>query len=88
MYSKKHSDLEVSGQNLTDQFVSVATQVSTSFPEIDLRFSHEEGSDNFQMVAPSISEDVFEFPLGVCSTKELIHETIFAIKEIAQLYDA
>ncbi len=71
-----------------DQFVFLATELSNLFPELDLRFNLQSGTNQLRYRAVAVSKEVFELPLGKRSAQELLHQAIFTIKERARLFDA
>ena len=77
----------VQRQHLTKQFVHFASQVSSFFPELDLRFNLQGNSSTVRYSIPDICQDVFEVTLSG-SLVEHIHEAAFAIKEATGRFDA
>lgn len=75
-------------QNVTDQFVYFASKLSTYFPDLDLRFNLQGGTNRLRYSIPSISKRVYELQLGHEHIENLVHEATFKIKEIAQRFDA
>ena len=73
---------------IRQQFISIASELSNIFPDLDLRFNLQGGSNRLRYVAAAISSEVHELELGDLETQELIFEAIFTLKEVAQLYDA
>ncbi|MCB0361001.1 MAG: hypothetical protein KDD44_15235 [Bdellovibrionales bacterium] len=70
------------------QFISIASELSIQFPDLDLRFNLQSGSNRLRYVAAAVSTEVHEMTLGEIETRELIYEAIFTLKELAQMYDA
>lgn len=73
---------------ITDQFVAVASALNNHFPQLDLRFNLLSGSNVLRYQVASVSRKIFELELGTKSTKQLVHEAIFNLKEVARLFDA
>jgi len=74
--------------DLQKTFVSVAHQLGVLFPDLDLRFSLQSGSETLRFMAADISREVHEVSLVGKSTNEILHQAIFAIKEICGRFDA
>lgn len=73
---------------LSKQFVYLASELSTKFPQLDLRFNYQSESGLFRIMAAACSREIYEFPLGEGSTDDVLYEAIFLIKEVAQIFDA
>ncbi len=74
---------------LTRQFIHFASRLSAYFPELDLRFNLQDGTNTLRYRIPDLSKDVFELDLDpALSIEQLLHEAAFTIKEIAQRFDA
>ena len=69
------------------QFHVLANELSVRFPELDLRFNLQSGTNRLRLKAASVSHEVIELPLGEYETDELLYAAMFRIKEIARLYD-
>ena len=69
------------------KFADMASRLSEQFPQLDLRFNLTEGDEYMRCMLPEVSDEVLEFHLGSDSDR-LLHEAIFAIKEVARLFDA
>ena len=74
--------------DITEQFIDIAQQVSLEFPELDLRFSLQSDSNILRYSAADVSQEVFELELGLEETTNLVYEAIFKVKQVAQLFDA
>jgi len=72
---------------IEDQFVNVASQLNDHFPDLDLRFSLREGSNRLRYQIADISRKNYELELGRTNTRQIVHEAIFNIKQMAQLFD-
>ncbi len=68
-------------------FVAVATELSTRYPELDLRFSREQGSSTFGVTAAEHSDEQFEFTLEMKTADQLIGEVTLEIKQLLRLFD-
>ncbi|MCC6221562.1 MAG: hypothetical protein IT291_10020 [Deltaproteobacteria bacterium] len=75
-------------EEIEDQFIAVAMEISHLFPKLDLRFNLQSGSSKVRYSAPSISAEIFELDLNLGETSALIIEACFKIKEIGRLFDA
>lgn len=75
-------------QDLTNQFIYFASKVSGYFPDLDLRFNLQNGSNLIRYTAPKVSKKVFELALGAESVEELVHSATFALKEATRRFDA
>ncbi len=77
--------------SLTDvfdrKFTEAATQLAFQFPNLDLRFHRTEGEEFMRCMLPEFSDDILEFHLGA-ESESIVFDAIFAIKEMAQLFDA
>jgi hypothetical protein len=74
--------------NITKQFVYFASRLSCSFPDLDLRFNLQGGTNRLRYTIPAVSSRVFELTLGKQNIETLVHEATFEIKEITQRFDA
>lgn len=73
----------------TNRFVYFASVLSGSFPSLDLRFNLESDSHTLRYYAAGTSPEVFQVDLNYVNDLEtLVHEAIFNVKEIAQLFDS
>ena len=72
---------------INDQFVAVATALGGRFPDLDLRFARESDEQYFIMQAVGVSEQVFEFELGVANISNVINEAILALKVLTREFD-
>jgi hypothetical protein len=70
------------------QFVFLASELSNTFPELDLRFNLRSGTNQLRYKAAAVSQKIFELPLGESDSRALLHQALFTIKEAARLYDA
>jgi len=70
------------------QFVFIANELSSRFPDLDLRFNLQNGTNTLRFMAAAISRDVVELDLGDHETTDLLNAAILQIKEIAQIFDA
>jgi len=74
--------------SIKGQFVYIANELSTRFPDLDLRFNLQNGTNTLRFMAAAISRDVVELDLGDHETIDLLNAAILQIKEIAQIFDA
>lgn len=70
-----------------EQFRNIANELCTQFPELDLRFSFQEGSKTIRFMAAAVSADIHETVLE-SNPLDALHETIFAVKALAGLFDS
>jgi len=70
------------------QFVFIANELASRFPDLDLRFNLQNGTNTLRFMAAAISRDVVELDLGDHETTDLLNAAILQIKEIAQIFDA
>ena len=75
-------------KTIETQFVELASELNLVFPELDLRFSLKSESEEMRYYAAAVSDEILELTLGSKSTLELMYEATFALKELAQLFDA
>ena len=68
-------------------FVDVATQLATQYPELDLRFTREEGSSSFGVLAPEHCEEQFEFSLEMKTAQQLVGEVTLELKQLLRWFD-
>ena len=79
----------VQGEELRDRFVYLASELSSRFPQLDLRFNWQAGSEVLRLVLPNSSKRrVIELDIAAYERDELLYGAIFRIKELAKLYDA
>ena len=72
---------------INDQFVAVATVLGGRFPDLDLRFARESDEKYFIMQAVGVSDQIFEFELGVENISNVINEAILALKVLTREFD-
>lgn len=72
--------------NEKDQFVDVARQLSLAFPDLDLAFNLQEGSQKMRCFVGT--EEPIELSLDGAETRELVFEAIFAIKSLVRRFDS
>lgn len=77
-----------SRDKITKQFIYFASKVSAFFPDLDVRFNLQGGSNTLRYTIPAVTDEVFELTLGRERIESLIHEAAFAIKELTQRFDA
>lgn len=70
------------------QFRSISSELNKQFPDLDLRFTMQQDSRSMRFRAAAVSESILELDLGDSPTENLLHQAIFAIKELASLFDA
>ena len=75
-------------QEIKERFLSIANELNTRFPDLDLRFNLQSESTLLRFMAAAVSPDVVELDLSDATVEDLIYAAIFQVKEIAQLYDA
>lgn len=68
------------------QFRNIANELCAQFPDLDLRFSYQEGTQTIRFMAAAVSADIHETILESDPINAL-HETIFAVKALAGLFD-
>ncbi len=73
--------------NIKKTFVYLAGELSSRFPELDLRFNLQTGTDRFRVIAAAVSNTVIELPIAKHECQDLLHAAIFELKELAQLFD-
>ena len=73
--------------NVENNFVAIASKVSITFPDLDLRFVLEQGKSKARYIIATVSSDAYEVDLSSRNTQEIINDTILHIKQIARLFD-
>ncbi|MFN8392225.1 MAG: hypothetical protein U0136_18175 [Bdellovibrionota bacterium] len=73
---------------ITKEFIYFASTLSSSFPDLDLRFNLQNGTNRLRYTIPAVSSKVFELQLGQDEIDSLVHEATFEIKEITRRFDA
>ena len=69
-----------------EQFRFIANELCYQFPDLDLRFSYQEGAKIIRFMAAAVSADIHETNLDK-NPIEALHETIFTIKALAKRFD-
>lgn len=69
------------------RFVFVATELQRAFPDLELHFNHLDGTTTARCIIPELSDEILEIPLESEELSLTLHEAIFAIKVLAQLFD-
>jgi hypothetical protein len=69
------------------EFISVASELMSRFPELDLRFNFQNGSNRLRFMVASVSRDIIELDLDTHDADDVLHAAIFEIKERAQIFD-
>lgn len=77
-------------EQLHKQFLYIANELCNRFPGLDLRFNLNQGTGRFRLLLPKVPsrQRYVELTLGQRETDELLTEATFAVKEIAQIFDA
>jgi hypothetical protein len=77
----------INRSELREEFIYIANELTGRFPDLDLRFNLRNGSKRCRLVMPTVTSHVVELSLGRGNPEALLHEAIFAVKELAQLFD-
>lgn len=72
---------------VTSRFVTLATQISNFFPELDLRFNLQHGSTTLRYMIAGLSDDVYELEFDTNDIHPTVHEAVFAIKQLIGRFD-
>ena len=76
-------------EEIRERFVFLATELTTLFPALDLRFNLRSGSTSCRVFAGALSRRIVELDLEATEApEELLHSAIWEIKRLAGLYDA
>lgn len=75
-------------QSHHSRFTQLTYLLNENFPNLDLHFNHTMGSNTIRLYAPNISEQILELEIDAKPIDEIVTEATFAIKELAQLFDA
>jgi hypothetical protein len=88
MNNVQHSANGKEAQSIRTEFMEIAIQLENIFPELDLRFNLQQNSKQIRYKVAAVSSDIFVLDLDKASKDEVLHEAIFTIKHVAQIFDA
>ena len=79
---------QTENEEISQQFVFLASRLSTEFPELDLRFTLRSGSSKMRFTIADLDSEYFDLDLDIGRSFEALYEAIFAIKQITRTFDA
>ena len=74
--------------DMEKEFVAVAMQLYSFFPELDLSFNLLAGTGQFRCFISDHPNTPIELALGLSDTQKTVHEAVFAIKALTGKFDA
>jgi len=74
--------------NLREKFDSVIRELDIRFPELDLRFNFQSGSNSMRFYIADIDSDVMELDLRSVSAQAILNEATFCVKQTVRKFDA
>ena len=81
-------DRIVAHEILEEEFHFIVRELTNVFPELDLRFNLQAGSNRIRYQIADVSHDTYEAQIGAQSAQNILNEAILNIKAIARRFDA
>lgn len=85
--SRAHAQPSHKSDPVTSKFVTLATQISGFFPELDLRFNLQHGSSRLRYMIAGLSDEVYELEFDTIDIGPTLHEAVFTIKQLLGRFD-